>query len=708
MRRRLITLLLLSTFFLGAEESAYFYLKGHLSQEALQPIQTKILELQPKKVGLAINSTSADLKAVFDLAEILYAKKKELQLSIFIEDQAVGPAAIFPFLADRLEGSAFFAWGDIPLSAENSLSANLLQNRVLSLIDPQDPQRELRQSLAQAMTDPSYTKQYISVPGQTLVLNQNQVRELNLLQATGTLADFEKRFQAIQIPQVLPLSIEDNLKQHIKPHPSEINKIGRIAINNRSESISQATWVYVKNALDYYKKQKPLFIILELNTPGGEVFAAEKISDALKEMDTQYNIPVVAYINNWAISAGAMLAYSSRYIAVTKDASMGAAEPVLQDTSGETKSASEKVNSAFRSDFASRARFFNRNSLLAEAMVDKDLILVMRHGKITKLDNENQIRTIGPDPDLIISAKGKLLTLTAEQLIRYDVADIALEPEKLEPITAEEKEKGTWPAKKELLFQNAFFSAIPNALVDDYKMDFKTWFFVLLANPVVSSALFLGMMLGFYMEMNTPGFGVAGTVALTCLGLIILSSFALEIADWLELIVLLSGLGFLIVDLFFLPTFGLLGAIGLVLFLAGLFGLMLPGLGLMQFEFDTQSFNAAGEAFFNRLAWIIGALLVGLLAIALLARYVTPSLGAFKKFVLEGKEQVGYLAGIDPKQLPCVGKTGIVLSTLRPAGKVEIEGNVYDAMSSGRFIEKNAAIIVRRLEGSTLIVEVKT
>ena len=73
-------------------------------------------------------------------------------------------------------------------------------------------------------------------------------------------------------------------------------------------------------------------------------------------MDILYDIPIVAYINNWAISAGAMLAYSCRYIAVVKDASMGAAEPIMQ--SGTTITvASEKVNSAMRSDFAARASF---------------------------------------------------------------------------------------------------------------------------------------------------------------------------------------------------------------------------------------------------------------------------------------------------------------------------------------------------------------
>ncbi len=140
---------------------------------------------------------------------------------------------------------------------------------------------------------------------------------------------------------------------------------------------------------------------------------------------------------------------------------MGAAEPVLMGESGKMESASEKINSALRSDFASRAGFFNRNPLIAEAMVDKDLILVMRHGKIIKVDNDNQIRTTGPDPDIVVSPKGKLLTLSAELMLEYGVADLILQPLQLPPITKEEKAAGEWPANKMLLFHAPFFLPFP-------------------------------------------------------------------------------------------------------------------------------------------------------------------------------------------------------------------------------------------------------
>lgn len=501
-------------------------------------------------------------------------------------------------------------------------------------------------------------------------------------------------------------SLDEDLQNHIKWHAEGQNNVGKIVIDDKSNGISQATWVYVKNALDYYKQHKPAFIILELNTPGGEVYSAQKISDALKDMDIQMGVPIVAYINNWAISAGAMLAYSSRFIAIAKDASMGAAEPVIQGTGDtELKTASEKVNSAFRTDFANRAGFFDRNPLLAEAMVDKDIILVLRDGKILKLDQENQIRTAEPNPDRVISAKGKLLTLDAKELMEFNVANILLEPVRLESISEKEQASGHYPASKEALFQYPFFKNIPNAAMDVYKMDWKTQFFVLLANPIVASALMLAMMLGFYIEFNTPGFGLPGTVALTALFLIILSSFSLEIADKLELIFIITGLLILAAEVFLLPTFGLLGFIGVILFLIGFFGLLLPGIGSIEYEFDTQTFNAAGEAFIDRLGYVLGTLFIGMGMILLLARYIAPSFHYLKRLVLTGHEQEGYTAGLDEGAFPTIGKEGLAVSFLRPSGKVTVDGVLFDAMSRGRYIEKGAKVKVVGHEASTLIVE---
>ena len=501
-------------------------------------------------------------------------------------------------------------------------------------------------------------------------------------------------------------NLNESLSLHL-PYSSSKNTVGRIVISDRQNGIDQSTWVYVKAALDYYKESKPLFIILELNTPGGEVYPAQEISDALKEMDVQYQIPVVCYINNWAISAGAMLAYSCRYIAVVKDASMGAAEPVISGEKGELVTASEKINSAIRSDFSNRAIFFDRNPYIAEAMVDKDMIVVQRDGKIIKLDQESQIIRDGNNPDKIISEKGKLLTLNAQQMIDYDVANFYLPPTKLESITQGEKESGKWSLSRERLSLIPFFKNIPDATVDYYQMDWKTRFFVFLANPIVASLLFMGFIIGFYLELNSPGASLPGSVAVVSLFLIVLSSFSQEIGGVLELILLFAGIAALLVEIFIFPTFGLLGIAGVVSFFAGLFGLLLPGLNKLDFDFNTATFNAAGLVFMKQLAFLSVAIILSMAVIYILAKYFLPKSHAFRKFVLEGNEQdasKGYIAGDSLENYPLIGLQGKVLATLRPAGKIIVEDKIYDAISEGDYIEKGESVLVVNIDGSSLVV----
>ncbi|MBA3721696.1 MAG: serine protease [Parachlamydiaceae bacterium] len=726
----------------GANDSVSIQLNGYLGKDELIPAKKIIEEIKsrkyPQTLILEIKSNAGDLNQVLELAKSIYELKilNQLNVTAYLNENVLGPPAILPFLADELYSSLSVSWGDVPLGIEGALPANILRNKVRSLIDNKNPKAPVLYVLADAMSDPSLQvienngwmisqsakdtnlKSRISTSGQTLVVNQNQLKELGLLKDVLTLSQFQKQFhlqeQTAEKPSSEKLSlmsspgtIEDSFKKHIHINNEGTNTIGHIYVGDHESMISESTWLYIKQALEYYKKQRPAFIILELDTPGGEVFAAQKISDALKEMDTQNDVPVVAFINNWAISAGAMLAYSCRYIITSKDGSMGAAEPVYAGEGGKMETASEKVNSALRADFANRARFFDRDPLIAEAMVDKDLILVLRHGKVVKLDKEDQVRTTGPNPDILISPKGKLLTLSAVEMMKYGVADFALSPEKINVITPEEKKLGQWPLEKTPLAQVPYFKAIPNAVVNEYQMDWKTRFFVFLATPMISSLLFMGLIVGAYIEINNPGLSLPGSVAATCLFLIILSSFALEIANWLELILLLSGLALILVELFVLPTFGLLGVLGIVLFIAGLFGMLLPEARAVHFEYDTKTLNAAGQYFVERLAWLAGSLLLSLGIIAILARFVLPSFPGWRRFVLVGNEQdadKGFFAGDDPKTLPQPGTKGEVLATLRPSGKVILNDKIYDAISSGDFIDAGEPIVVVKLDGGVIVV----
>ncbi|MGI6670433.1 MAG: NfeD family protein [Christensenellales bacterium] len=60
-------------------------------------------------------------------------------------------------------------------------------------------------------------------------------------------------------------------------------------------------------------------------------------------------------------------------------------------------------------------------------------------------------------------------------------------------------------------------------------------------------------------------------------------------------------------------------------------------------------------------------------------------------------------SGIDEGEL--LNRTGQTLTVLRPAGTVSIDGQRYNVVSSGEFIQKDRPIIVRQVEGSRILVE---
>ncbi|MBS0653977.1 MAG: hypothetical protein JSR39_10700 [Verrucomicrobia bacterium] len=500
------------------------------------------------------------------------------------------------------------------------------------------------------------------------------------------------------------LTLDQRLQASIPIKQEGDNLVGYIHLE-RDRPIDQSTYLYVKYALDHYKKLGVSFILLDLDTPGGEVFASMKIAGLLHQIDVQDHIPVVAFIDNWAISAGAMLAYASRFIGITNTASMGAAEPITAGADGKMETASEKINSALRAEFINLAQYYKRNPLLAEAMVDKDMILVRRDGKIIRLEKEDEIISQGGNPDQIISRKGKLLTLNAEELIDYGVADFMVELHKLAPVTEQESAAGEWPASKNLLFQQPFFAQIPQAKIVSFS-DWKIGFFSFLSHPMVSSLLFLGLIIGVYMEMSHPGFGFPGVLALVCLCFILLSSFAAEAASWLEIIILIGGITLLCVEIFVLPGFGIAGVLGILLTLFALFTLMVPTAGPLEFNWDWDKLNFATLAFIERLGYFIGTLLLSLIIIALLARYLTPTFLRKSRIILEG-DQEGSVAGLEAKAMPAVGTEGIAHSALRPGGKILINNQVLDAVTDGIVIDKGEAIVVKKIDGSRIIVDRK-
>ena len=154
--------------------------------------------------------------------------------------------------------------------------------------------------------------------------------------------------------------------------------------------------------------------------------------------------------------------------------------------------------------------------------------------------------------------------------------------------------------------------------------------------------------------------------------------------SWLLLILLLSaGLLFIAVEILFAPGFTIFGVVGGISLFIGIFYsfLYLP------------------------LQYSLIILFVSLFLVASLLYWFFTT-GIKKRIGLKERESntLGFRPFKRNYQL-YIGKTGIAVSPLRPAGKIEIENDIISAVSEGDFIEKDEKIMVVKIEGNKIVVQ---
>jgi membrane-bound serine protease (ClpP class) len=383
-------------------------------------------------------------------------------------------------------------------------------------------------------------------------------------------------------------------------------------------------------------------VVLEINTFGGRVDAAVLIRDALLNA----KVPTVAFINKRAISAGALIALATAKIVIAQEGTIGAATPVQMGQPGApAQPVEEKTVSYVRKEFRATAEARQRPPLIAEAMVDADVEI----------------------PGLI--EKGKLLTLTTEEAVKHQVADFRAD-------TIEEALKQLGLSGVEVR------RASPNWAENLVRF---------LTHPIVSSLLITIGMLGIILEIRTPGFGVPGILGIGSIALFFWGHWLVQLAGSEEMLLVGSGLVLLAAEFLLIPGFGVAGVLGIAALLSGL-SLSLIG-GGATWDFILK---AVGQVVFSLLLALVGSLV--------LLRFL-PRLPFGRRLILE----TGLAAGAGYASAPdtdkqWLGKDGLAVSPLRPAGIADIAGERLDVVSDGEFIEAGAQVVVARVDGNRIVV----
>ena len=410
------------------------------------------------------------------------------------------------------------------------------------------------------------------------------------------------------------------------------------------EDIAQPAVMRVEKALEKAKETESDLVIMQLNTFGGELAAADKI----RTMLLQSEIPVWAYIDNNAASAGALISIACERIYMHSGSSIGAATVVNQ--TGEVQP--DKYQSYMRSMMRATAEARCRRPDIAEAMVDPDVFV----------------------KDIVDS--GKVLTFTTEEAIKHNYCE------------------GQAESIRELLET----ANIPTYTIEEQHYTAIEKMIAFLVSPMISGLLIMLIIGGIYFEFQSPGIGFP--LAMAILGaLLYFAPLYLEglAANW-EIIIFIVGIILLAVELFVIPGFGVAGVAGII-FIIG--GLALSLVGNIGFDFSLVPTSNMIQSFSTV---IISITIAFSICIWLGKKMFTNKTFAPKlALVAEQKATEGYTVSL-PEFDSLVGKEGIAETILRPSGKVRVENDIYDAVAQISYIEKGEKVKVVEHENSNLVV----
>jgi membrane-bound serine protease (ClpP class) len=400
----------------------------------------------------------------------------------------------------------------------------------------------------------------------------------------------------------------------------------------------------VKLALEQAEALKVDVILIKMDTYGGAVTDADEIRTRILES----KIPVYVFINKDAASAGALISIACDSIYMAPGASIGAAT-VVNGTDG--AAAPDKYQSYMRSMMRSTAEATGRNPQIAEAMVDEKLVV----------------------PGL--SDAQSVITFSVSEAIQNGFCE------------------GEYASQKAILEAQNLQSAQVIAY-EEKTVDTIISFFL---NPAVSGILILLIIGGIYFELQTPGIGFPLALAISAALLYFTPYYLNGLAENWEILAFVIGIILLAVEFFVIPGFGVFGVAGIVLTLGGLVLGMLPN---EAFDFEWVSSTQLLEA-------LLTVILAALAAVGLVF-WLTPKVnewGAFKHLALTTTQDraQGFTASVYSENL--VGRIGTVHSRLRPSGKIELDGEIFDAYSRGDFLEQGEAIEVISTEGTSLRVK---
>lgn len=515
------------------------------------------------------------------------------------------------------------------------------------------------------------------------------------------------------------------------PAARQANLVAVLPVHGEIDRVTQRS---LERRLQEATRRGAGAVVIELDTPGGEMLATLEICHLLR---TAAPANTVAWVNPKAFSAGTIIALACRDTVVHPESVFGDAAPiqglpivgllqlpVAERAKLEAPLLSEVVDSA-------RRRGIDEKLVQSFIAVTMELWLIeeIRTGARMFVDaGEYEIAFGEPPPrlrqrgaprEVVAPAAPVEAPGTAPDAFLEDPADSTASMRRL--LTP--ADRGQWRligqviGSEELLTVRAdeaiAYGLASATIADDeslrayfgatevVRLD-ETWSEMLvrfLVSWPVRLVLIAVLLVGFFVEIASPGFGVFGTAAALALVALIGAPALAGLAQWWEVALVLVGLALVAIELFVLPGFGVAGVAGILCLFVGLVGTFVDG---------SIGSGAWQQQIVTGLATTLAAAFAAGVGLWMLSRHFGAIRGLDRlvlRGAIDGTITTSARVESTREDLPPAGAMGVAVSQLRPSGRVEFEGRTFDARSDGSFVEPGTPVRSRGERDGTLEVE---
>ena len=474
-------------------------------------------------------------------------------------------------------------------------------------------------------------------------------------------------------------------------------------------------------------------IVLELNTPGGDMYATLQLCHLIK---TTLPANTVAWVRPQAYSAGVILALACREVVMAKGAAMGDAAPIqvipgmglaplpaTERAKLEAPIISEVVDSA-------RGRGYDENLVQAFVRLGTELWLIRNQTTMRRaiVDREEYRALFGEDPPTQAAAAipDSALLSETEALVPW-IGGLG-EREVLEsPLGTPAPRRRIDPASRadwtlvgqvakgdQLLVvrtEDAAALGLSRATIAG-EPELATWFGAtrvdrypeswseaavrFLTSWPVRIVLIIFFIVGIVIEALTPGGVLFGAIATVALLLLVGAPALVGLAEWWEFVAILLGLALVALDIVILPLGGWVAILGGALVLAALIS-----------SFVTRDISSAEGQ--RQLLLGISSTLAGLfgsvaLIWALWKHLPDSRIAKVAMLHAAASPGTGARATADPSG-PAVGTIVTAATDLRPSGKITVAGKPWDAQTGGEYVSAGSPVRIVRSTHSLIVVE---